>query len=51
MIPLGQHPLPRHTVAHLSDPHLLADGARVGDLSAPLDRVQRVDVLPPFAGG
>ncbi|WP_307828018.1 metallophosphoesterase [Nocardioides sp. SYSU D00038] len=24
MIQLGQHPAPRHTVAHLSDPHLLA---------------------------
>lgn len=23
--PLGQHPLPRHVVAHLSDPHLLAE--------------------------
>ncbi|WP_226996938.1 MoaD/ThiS family protein [Tessaracoccus aquimaris] len=30
---------------------LLADGARVGDLSAPLDQVRRIDVLPPFAGG
>ncbi|WP_370248324.1 phosphodiesterase [Nocardioides sp.] len=28
MIPLGQHPHPTHVVAHLSDPHLLADGAR-----------------------
>ena len=25
MKPLGQHPLPTHTVAHLSDPHLLAE--------------------------
>lgn len=23
---LGQHPAPRHTIAHLSDPHLLAEG-------------------------
>jgi 3',5'-cyclic AMP phosphodiesterase CpdA len=23
--PLGQHPLPRHVVAHVSDPHLLAE--------------------------
>ncbi|SHJ34225.1 Molybdopterin converting factor, small subunit [Tessaracoccus bendigoensis DSM 12906] len=30
---------------------LLADGARVADLSAPLGVVDRVDVLPPFAGG
>lgn len=25
---LGQYPAPRHTIAHLSDPHLLAGGAR-----------------------
>ncbi|MCW2760434.1 MAG: 3,5-cyclic-nucleotide phosphodiesterase [Marmoricola sp.] len=25
MKPLGQHPLPRHVVAHVSDPHLLAE--------------------------
>lgn len=30
---------------------LLADGARVSDLAAPIDGVSRVDVLPPFAGG
>lgn len=30
---------------------LLADGARVSDLSAPLAGVAQVDVLPPFAGG
>ncbi len=30
---------------------LLADGARVSDLAAPLGSVERVDVLPPFAGG
>lgn len=51
MIPLGQHPLPRYAVAHLSDPHLLAEGlmfdsidveanlrsalARLGDLELP----------------
>ena len=37
---LGQHPAPRHTVAHLSDPHLLA-GARlygVVDTEAHLQR-------------
>lgn len=27
-IQLGQHPRPLHVLAHLSDPHLLADGAR-----------------------
>ncbi|HRL48873.1 MAG TPA: MoaD/ThiS family protein [Propioniciclava sp.] len=30
---------------------LLADGARLDDPDAPLAGVQRVDVLPPFAGG
>ena len=25
MIPLGQHPLPTHVIAHVSDPHLLAE--------------------------
>lgn len=30
---------------------LLADGVRVADLSDPLGDVERVDVLPPFAGG
>lgn len=30
---------------------LLADGARVSDLDAALGHVDRVDVLPPFAGG
>jgi 3',5'-cyclic AMP phosphodiesterase CpdA len=24
-MPLGQHPLPRHVVAHVSDPHFLAE--------------------------
>ena len=27
-IQLGQHPAPAHVIAHLSDPHLLADGVR-----------------------
>lgn len=50
---LGQHPAPRHTVAHLSDPHLLADGARqygVIDTEAGLERALRrlaaVEPLP-----
>lgn len=30
---------------------LLADGVRITDLSASLDGVTRLDVLPPFAGG
>lgn len=30
---------------------LLADGVRITDLAAPLGSVERVDVLPPFAGG
>jgi len=30
---------------------LLADGARLDDLDAPLAGVAGVDVLPPFAGG
>ncbi len=28
MVQFGQYPPPRHVVAHLSDPHLLADGAK-----------------------
>ena len=41
---LGQHPAPRHTVAHLSDPHLLAAGVRqygVVDTEAGLERALR----------
>lgn len=30
---------------------LLADGVRVTDRSAALGEVERLDVLPPFAGG
>lgn len=29
MIRLGQHPLPTHTIAHFSDPHLLGGGGRL----------------------
>lgn len=35
----------------LSVSSLLADGARVNDLDIDLSDVQRLDVLPPFAGG
>ncbi|MBZ5740483.1 metallophosphoesterase [Nocardioides mangrovi] len=50
---LGQYPPPRHTVAHLSDPHLLAGGAKqygvvdteIG-LALALARIARLDPLP-----
>ena len=49
----GQHPAPGHAIAHLSDPHLLADGARqygVVDTEAGLElalaRLCRLDPLP-----
>lgn len=49
----GQYPAPRHVVAHLSDPHLLADGVRqygVVDtelgLALALARIARLDPLP-----
>jgi 3',5'-cyclic-AMP phosphodiesterase len=50
---LGQHPAPRHTVAHLSDPHLLADGRlQYGAvdtealLARALERLRAVDPVP-----
>lgn len=50
---LGQYPAPRHVVAHLSDPHLLADGVRqygVVDTEAgvvrALERLAHVDPPP-----
>lgn len=50
---LGQYPAPRHVVAHLSDPHLLADGVRqygVVDTEAgvvrALERLAQVDPPP-----
>ena len=50
---LGQYPDPGHTVAHLSDPHLLAGGVRrygVIDTEAGLElalaRLARLDPLP-----
>jgi 3',5'-cyclic AMP phosphodiesterase CpdA len=52
-VQFGQYPSPTHTIAHLSDPHLLADGARqygvidteAGLLRA-LDRLAHVDPPP-----
>ena len=53
MVQLGQHPPPRFTVAHLSDPHLLAGGARQYGVIDPeaglrlaLERVSRLDPAP-----
>ena len=50
---LGQYPPPRHTVAHLSDPHLLAGSAlqygvvdTVAGLRHALERVAAVDPTP-----
>lgn len=50
---LGQHPAPRHCVAHLSDPHLLADGAKQygavdteAGLTLALERLAAVDPPP-----
>jgi Icc protein len=52
-VQLGQYAAPRHVVAHLSDPHLLADGVRqygVIDTEAgvvrALDRLAHVDPPP-----
>ena len=49
---LGQYPAPGHVVAHLSDPHLLADGARQYDRIDPEAGVARAlerlaHVAPP----
>ncbi len=52
-VQLGQHPPPRHVVAHLSDPHLLAGGMLQYGLVDPeaglrlaLERVGRIDPAP-----
>ncbi|MEO9324506.1 metallophosphoesterase [Nocardioides sp. C4-1] len=52
-VQLGQHPPPRHVVAHLSDPHLLAGGVRQygvvdteAGLVAALERLAHVDPAP-----
>lgn len=49
----GQYPAPRHVVAHLSDPHLLAGGAKQygaidtdAGLELALARLSRLDPLP-----
>ncbi len=53
MVQFGQYPPPRHTVAHLSDPHLLAGGAKQYDVIDPeaglrlaLQRLRRLDPAP-----
>ena len=51
--PFGQHPRPRYTIAHVSDTHLLAGGARQFDaidtterLRPALERLTRLDPAP-----
>jgi 3',5'-cyclic AMP phosphodiesterase CpdA len=50
--PLGQHPLPRHVIAHVSDPHLLAERRLYGvvetqeNLRRALRRLARLEVPP-----
>ncbi len=53
MVQFGQYPAPLHVVAHLSDPHLLADGQRQYGVVDPehglrlaLERVARLDPAP-----
>jgi Icc protein len=54
VIPLGQHPLPTHVVAHVSDPHLLAERRLYGAIDThetlrnALARLARLE-LPPQA--
>ncbi|HEU5456268.1 MAG TPA: metallophosphoesterase, partial [Nocardioides sp.] len=50
---LGQYPAPGHVVAHISDPHLLAGGARQYGVVEPeaglrlaLERLTRLDPVP-----
>jgi 3',5'-cyclic-AMP phosphodiesterase len=50
---LGQHPAPRHTIAHLSDPHLLAGGRlqygavdTEAGLARALERLRAIDPVP-----
>ena len=52
-VPLGQHPLPRLAIAHVSDPHLLAGDQRqmgvvdtVHHLHRALERLARIDPPP-----
>ncbi len=50
--PLGQHPLPRHVVAHVSDPHLLAGRRLYGvvdtqeNLKRAMGRLARLETPP-----
>lgn len=53
VVQFGQYPPPRHVVAHLSDPHLLAGGALQYDVIDPeaglrlaLERLGRLDPAP-----
>ena len=53
MVQFGQYPAPRHVIAHLSDPHLLAGGAlqygvvdTEAGLRLALERVTRIDPAP-----
>ena len=53
MQPLGQYPHPSHTIAHVSDTHLLAGGKlqygvvdTVQHLELALDRLGRIDPVP-----
>jgi Icc protein len=53
VVQFGQYPRPLHTVAHVSDPHLLAGGALQYDAIDPeaglrlaLDRLRRLDPAP-----
>ena len=54
MKPLGQYPLPSHTVAHVSDPHLLAERKLYGEIDThenlcrSMERLARLE-LPPQA--
>ena len=53
MIPLGQYPAPSHTIAHISDTHLLGEGRRLygvvegeANLRQALAQLQRVSGRP-----
>jgi 3',5'-cyclic AMP phosphodiesterase CpdA len=51
-VQFGQYPAPRHVIAHVSDPHLLADRLQYGaidteaGLARSLDRLSRLDPPP-----
>src|SRR3954453_23564701 len=52
VIPLGQYPLPTHVVAHVSDPHLLAERRLYGaidtheTLRSAMSRLGRLEIPP-----